>query len=108
MAINVQRGNAAVGGLSRPIFERLLENGNIDAAEITVLGYSDAIPQYPWVMRTDLPVDLQSSIKQAFYQLKPGTAEGDAVLKPFKADGFASINDSDYDIIRAIRSNVNQ
>ena len=38
--------------------------------------------------------------------LKKGTPEGDAVLKPFKADGFAAITDKDYDIIRAIRKDV--
>ena len=108
VAINVQRGNATVGGLSRPIYERLVENNSIDASKITVLGYSEEIPQYPWVVRTDLSADLRSSIKQSFYELKPGTLEGDAVLKPFKADGFASIVDSDYNIIRAIRKTVVQ
>ncbi len=108
VAINVQRGNAAVGGLSRPIFERLLEKGTIDESKVTVLAYSDDIPQYPWVMRTDLQEDLQTIIKDAFYALKKGTPEGDTVLKPFKADGFASIEDADYDIIRDIRKNVVQ
>ena len=78
----------------------------IDPEKVRVLGYSDDIPQYPWVMRTDLTADLQASIKSAFYALKPGTEDGDAVLKPFKADGFAEISDADYDIIRDIRSNV--
>ncbi len=108
VAINVQRGNATVGGLSRPIFERLIENNSIDSSKITVLGYSDEIPQYPWVVRTDLSAALLDAIKQSFYELKPGTPEGDAVLKPFKANGFASIVDSDYNIIRAIRKTVVQ
>jgi len=108
VAVNVQRGNAAAGGLSRPIFERLLEKGSIDASKVTVLGYSSNIPQYPWVMRTDLEDNLKNSIKDAFYSLKKGTAEGDTVLKPFKADGFASVVDKDYDIIRDIREKVIQ
>ena len=106
VARNVARGNAAVGGLSRPIFERLIERGTIDKSKVTVLRYSDPIPQYPWVMRTDLTDALKQSIRDAFYGLKKGTADGDAVLKPFKADGFESISDADYDIIRAIRKNV--
>jgi phosphonate transport system substrate-binding protein len=75
---------------------------------VRVLGYSADIPQYPWVMRTDLKPALQESVKQAFYSLKKGTPEGDAVLKPFKADGFAAIADKDYDIIRDIRKNVSK
>ncbi len=106
VAVNVQRGNAPAGGLSRVIFERLLEKGTIDKSKINVLGYSSEIPQYPWVMRTDLKADVQKSVKDAFYALKKGTPEGDAVLKPFKADGFAAIADKDYDIIRDIRKNV--
>lgn len=106
VAVNVQRGNAKVGGLSRPIFERLVANGKIDASKVLVLGYSDNIPQYPWVMRSDLNSDLQEKIRTAFYDLKKGTPEGDAVLKPFKADGFAAIADADYNIIRDIRKSV--
>jgi phosphonate transport system substrate-binding protein len=106
VAVNVQRGNAQVGGLSRPIFERLVAKGRIDPAKVKVLGYSKPIPQYPWVMRTDLTADLQKGIREAFYSLKKGTEDGDKVLKPFKADGFAEISDADYDIIRDIRKNV--
>ena len=106
VARNVERGNAQVGGLSRPILERLLEKGTIDKAKIKVLKYSDPIPQYPWVMRTDLEAGVQKNIRDAFYSLKKGTPEGDKVLKPFKADGFAAIKDADYDIIRDIRKNT--
>lgn len=106
VAVNVQRGNAPVGGLSRPIFERMVEKDMIDAEKVRILGYSAPIPQYPWVMRTDLDPALQEAIKAAFYDLKPGTTDGDAVLNPFKADGFAPITDADYDIIRDIRKNV--
>lgn len=106
VAVNVQRGNAQVGGLSRPIFERLLSKGKIDADKVVVLGYSADIPQYPWVMRTDMTEELQASIRNAFLDLKKGEAASDGVLKPFKADGFAAITDADYDIIRDIRKNV--
>ncbi|MEO1543732.1 MAG: PhnD/SsuA/transferrin family substrate-binding protein, partial [Pseudomonadota bacterium] len=106
VAVNVQRGNAKVGGLSRPIFERLVSKGRIDPAKVKVLGYSAPIPQYPWVMRTDLAEDVQKGIRDAFFSLKKGTPEGDGVLKPFKADGFAAITDADYDIIRDIRKSV--
>ncbi|MEM6275308.1 MAG: phosphate/phosphite/phosphonate ABC transporter substrate-binding protein [Pseudomonadota bacterium] len=106
VARNVELGNAQVGGLSRPIFERLVERGTVDPEKVVVLGYSADIPQYPWVMRTDMTAELQSSIRDAFLQLEPGTEAGDGVLKPFKADGFAAITDADYDIIRAIRENV--
>lgn len=106
VARNVELGNAKVGGLSRPIFERLVERGTVDPEKVIVLAYSADIPQYPWVMRTDLKQELQDKIREAFLGLKPGTETGDSVLGPFKADGFAEITDADYDIIRDIRKNV--
>ncbi|MGH1361217.1 MAG: phosphate/phosphite/phosphonate ABC transporter substrate-binding protein [Burkholderiaceae bacterium] len=106
VAVNVQRGNAQVGGLSRPIFETLIEKGTVDPSKVRVLSYSAQIPQYPWVMRTDFDPKLADSIKSAFLDLKKGTPEGDAVLKPFKAEGFGAVVDKDYDIIRDIRKNV--
>ena len=106
VAKNVERGNAQVGGLSRPIFESLIERGKIDKAKVKVLAYSDPLPQYPWVMRTDLKPELQDKIKTAFVALKKDTDDGKKVLKPFKADGFAAITDKDYDIVRDIRKKV--
>ena len=104
VARNVEIGNAQVGGLSRPIFERLIERGTVDPDRVVVIGYSADIPQYPWVMRTDLTPELQDGIRSAFLDLELGTEVGDAVLGPFSADGFAPIADADYDIIRAIRA----
>lgn len=106
VARNVELGNAAVGGLSRPIYESLLAKGSVDASKLIVIGYSADIPQYPWVMRTDMTEALEDLIKDAFLTLEPGTDAGDAVLTPFKADGFAAITDADYDIIRDIRKNL--
>lgn len=106
VARNVELGNAAVGGLSRPIFESLVAKGTVDPAKVVVIGYSADIPQYPWVLRTDMTEELEQGIKDAFLSLERGTEAGDAVLKPFKADGFAAITDADYDIIRDIRKNL--
>lgn len=106
VARNVELRNAAVGGLSRPIFESLVAKGTVDPAKVVVIGYSADIPQYPWVLRTDMTEELEQGIKDAFLSLERGTEAGDAVLKPFKADGFAAIMDADYDIIRDIRKNL--
>ena len=106
VARNVELGNAHVGGLSRPILEKLIARKTIDVKKIKVLGYSDPLPQYPWAMRSDLSPNLKMAIRRAFFSLKKGSKEGNAILKPFKADGFAEIKDSDYNIIRKIRKIV--
>jgi phosphonate transport system substrate-binding protein len=107
VAKNVERGNAQVGGLSLPIFKRLIKRKLIDESKIKILGYSDPLPQYPWTMRTDLTPELKAVIRKAFFSLKKSSKEGNAILKPFKADGFGKITDKNYDIIREIRKSVN-
>ncbi len=102
VAINVQNGRAQAGGLSRPIFESLLERGVIDQTKVKVLTYSKPFPQYPWTMRSDLTPELKKKIKMAFYE-----AKDKAVLKPFKAEGFAAMSDKDYDVVRDLAKILN-
>lgn len=95
VALAVQSGNAQAGGLSRPIFDSLVEKGTIDPSTVTVIAESAPIPQYPWTMRSDLSPELKEQIRVTFLELN-----NEAVLKPFKADGFAEMSDRDYDGIR--------
>ncbi|MEM8602645.1 MAG: phosphate/phosphite/phosphonate ABC transporter substrate-binding protein [Cyanobacteria bacterium P01_H01_bin.121] len=95
VALAVQNGNAQAGGLSRPIFDSLIEDGIIDQSKVTVIGESDAIPQYPWTMRSNLAPELKEKISTAFLEI-----DDESILEPFKADGFAEMTDQDYDSIR--------
>jgi phosphonate transport system substrate-binding protein len=102
VAINVQTGNAQAGGLSYPIFEALVKKGTISTDKVKVLQLSDPFPQYPWTMQSNLDPQLKEQIKKAFYELNKN--DYPAVLKPFKADGFAPIQDSDYKPVRDLIS----
>nr|HAQ94754.1 phosphate ABC transporter substrate-binding protein [Afipia sp.] len=95
VAVNVANGNAEVGGLSEVIWKTLLERKLVDAGKVKVIAYSKEYPQYPWTMRSDLKPELKDKIRTTFVNLKVP-----AVLKNFKADGFAPITDNDYDVIR--------
>ncbi|HDZ57403.1 MAG TPA: phosphate/phosphite/phosphonate ABC transporter substrate-binding protein [Pseudomonas xinjiangensis] len=95
VAVNVANGNADAGGLSEVIFAHVTERGLIDPAKVKVLGYSEEFPQYPWAMRSNLEGDLKARIRDAFISL-----DDEEVLKNFKAEGFAPIEDADYDVIR--------
>jgi phosphonate transport system substrate-binding protein len=95
VAVAVQNGNAQGGGLSKYLFRSLVEQGTIKADRVKVLAESDRYPNYPWVLSPDFDPKLQQAIKTAFYDLKDP-----AVLKPLKADGFGSVTDADYDVIR--------
>ena len=95
VALAVQNGNAQSGGMACPILKSLKKKGVIDPSKVTTIAQSSPIPQYPWTMRSTLSPELKEKIRVNFLDL-----DSDKVLKPFNADGFASITDSDYDGIR--------
>ncbi len=95
VAVNVANGNADAGGLSEVIWKAVTERKLVDASKVKVLGYSKEYPQYPWTMRSDLDGKLKDKIRSTFVNMKDP-----AVLKNFKADGFAPITDKEYDVIR--------
>ncbi|PVB47827.1 phosphate/phosphite/phosphonate ABC transporter substrate-binding protein [Mycobacteroides abscessus] len=102
VALAVQNGNAQAGGLSKPIYERLVQNGSIDPTKVVVIAESDPYPNYPWTMRTALPEDFKTKVRAAFLQL-----EDQSVLKPFKGAGFAPVHDKDYDAVRQLAPLLN-
>jgi phosphonate transport system substrate-binding protein len=102
VAIAVQNGNAQAGGLSKPIFDSLVERKIIDLEKVKVLEESKPFPNYPWTMRSDLKPALKDKIRAAFFNLKD-----QEILKPLKADGFAPIKDKDYDGIRELGKLLN-
>ena len=97
VAMAVQNGHAQAGGLSKPIFESLVQRGLVDPNKVKVLAESKPYPQYPCTMRSNLKPELKEKIRAAFLNLKDPE-----VLKPFKADGFGPISDKDYDVVRSL------
>ncbi|MDD4348507.1 MAG: phosphate/phosphite/phosphonate ABC transporter substrate-binding protein [Opitutales bacterium] len=95
VALAVANGKAEMGGLSEPIFLRLVEKGIINPKDVVVITYSDQFPNYPWTMQGYLAEPLKEKIRNAMIGLKDKR-----VLESFKADGFAPICDHDYQKIR--------
>ena len=98
VAMNVQNGNADAGGLSKKIFEHLVERGMISLDKVKVIAVSDPFPNYPWTMQSSLNPELKEKIKAAFYEL-----DDPEITIPLKADGFLPVTDADYDIVRNTR-----
>jgi phosphonate transport system substrate-binding protein len=103
VALTVQNGKAQAGGLSKIIFESLVEKGMIDPAKVKVIAVSKSFPQYPWAMRSNLDPELKKRICSAFLDMKDPE-----VLKGFKgATGFGPMSDKDYDIVRDLSKVLN-
>jgi phosphonate transport system substrate-binding protein len=103
VALTVQNGKAQAGGLSKIIFETLVEKGLIDPAKVKIIAVSKPFPQYPWAMRSDLAPNLKMNIQKAFLDMKDPE-----ILKGFKgATGFGAMTDKDYDVIRDLSKLLN-
>lgn len=91
----VQNGQVQAGALSKAIFDSLVSRKTIDAGKLHVVAITPPIPNYPMVMQGKLDDALKQSIRSAFLTLKDP-----AVLKSFRAEGFAATNDAAYDVLR--------
>jgi phosphonate transport system substrate-binding protein len=95
VARSVETGKAQAGALSRPIFDSLVKSGRIDGSKVRVLAETKPIPNYPMAMQSKLAPALKAQIRSAFVDLKDP-----AILKTFRAEGFAATSDNAYDVLR--------
>lgn len=83
------------GGLSQPVFNRLLKAGKIDAKAVRILAESPAIPEYMWTFRPGLAPAFKEEIRKAFIEISDPEA-----LKVFRAEAFIPAVDSDVEVVR--------
>ena len=101
VAISVQNGNVAAGGLSLPIYEILKKRNIINKEKINEIIISKDYPQYPWVYINELDDTLKNNIQEAFINLKD-----EEILKQLSSSSFKLTSDSDYDIIRKLSNKL--
>ncbi len=95
VAFAVVHHKVAAGGLSMPIYQRLLKEGKIAADSVRVLAESPAIPEYMWTFRPGLDPAFKKKIRKAFIDVTDPEA-----LKVFRAQSFIPADDSDVDQVR--------
>ncbi len=95
VALAVANHKVAAGGLSKPIYDRLLQEGKIDPRSVRVLAASPAIPEYMWTFREGLDPAFKEEIREAFIHV-----DDPEVLKVFRAEAFIPCVDSDVDRVR--------
>ncbi|WBU31204.1 phosphate/phosphite/phosphonate ABC transporter substrate-binding protein [Rhodopseudomonas palustris] len=95
VALAVANKKVAAGGLSMPIYNRLIKENKIDAKAVRVLAESPAIPEYMWTFREGLDPEFKEQIRKAFISVDDPEA-----LKVFRAEAFIPAVDSDVDRVR--------
>ena len=95
VAMAVANHKADAGGLSMPIYNRLISEKKIDANAVRVLADSPPIPEYMWTFREGLDPAFKEEIRQAFVSVNDPEA-----LKVFRAVAFIPTVDADVDRVR--------
>jgi phosphonate transport system substrate-binding protein len=95
VALAVANKKVAAGGLSKPVYDRLLKENKIDAHAVRVLAESPAIPEYMWTFREGLDPAFKEEIRKAVISIDDPEA-----LKVFRAEAFIPAVDSDVDRVR--------
>lgn len=95
VAMAVANRKADAGGLSKPIYNRLISEKKLDAGSVRVLADSPPIPEYMWTFREGLDPAFKEEIREAFLSVTDPAA-----LQVFRADAFIPAVDSDVDRVR--------
>jgi phosphonate transport system substrate-binding protein len=95
VALAVANKKAAAGGISLPVYGRLLAEEKIDPAKIRILMTTRPIPEYAWTFRASLDQALRQKIADAFLSI-----DDPAVLGVFNAERFIPSADSDLELVR--------
>lgn len=95
VAAAVAARQVVAGGLSLPIFQRLLAEGRIAREEVRLLAESPPIPEYMWTFREGLPAELRDDLRRAFIGLSEPAA-----LSAYRAEAFIPAVDADVDRVR--------
>jgi phosphonate transport system substrate-binding protein len=95
VALAVANHKVGAGGLSMPIYERLIKDGKIDGNAVRILAESPAIPEYMWTFREGLDPAFKEEVRKAFVGVNDPEA-----LKVFRAEAFIPCVDADVDRVR--------
>ncbi|MBI4299276.1 MAG: phosphate/phosphite/phosphonate ABC transporter substrate-binding protein [Chloroflexi bacterium] len=93
-ALAVYNGKVEVGAVEEPVLVNMAAIGLIDMSRLRVIWRSEPIPQYPWVIRDDVPTEIEEALKRAFLNAPR------EVIPPTVAEGFVGASADDYLEIR--------
>jgi phosphonate transport system substrate-binding protein len=90
----VANGRVAAGGLEDRILYGLQEDGIIEKNKVRVIGESDPIEGYPWVVRDALSDKDEQALTDAFLGI-----EDPKLLDLLRAEDYQKVQASDYDYV---------
>ena len=101
----VEAGTYEVGALNFQVWEKELENGNIDTDSVQVIWKTPSYPDYQWTIRGDVDERFGDGFKQKVTEALLNL-DDPALLESFPRSGFIPASNDDYEPIRATAENI--
>ncbi|ERS81666.1 phosphonate ABC transporter substrate-binding protein [Marinobacter sp. EVN1] len=101
----VEAGTYEVGALNFQVWEKELENGNIDTDSVQVIWKTPTYPDYQWTIRGDVDERFGDGFKQKVTEALLNL-DDPALLESFPRSGFIPASNDDYEPIRATAENI--
>jgi len=101
--VAVAKGKVDAAFVATHRFDNVVNKGDVKLEDFNVLWSSPAIPQDPFVYRTDLCEDIRTKIKETFIGLSRDVPGEKNYLDNVKSNKFVSMTSADYDVIRALK-----
>jgi phosphonate transport system substrate-binding protein len=95
--IAVKEGKVDAGAIADEVYDLAISRGQLKESDVKIVFTSDPIPGSPFVVRTNLPSDLQAKLKAGFLALADVRFGKLGVVT-----GMDPAVDSDYDIVREL------
>lgn len=101
----VEAGTYQVGALNFQVWQKELENGNIDTNAVQVIWETPAYPDYQWTIRGDVNErfgdGFKDRVKEALLSL-----DDEKLLKSFPRSGFIPASNDDYEPIQTTAEEI--
>lgn len=95
----VEAGTYQVGALNFQVWQKELENGNIDTDAVRVIWETPPYPDYQWTIRGDVDEKFGEGFKQRVTKALLNL-DDPALLESFPRSGFIPASNDDYEPIR--------
>ncbi len=92
-------GTIRLDALDSPVFDNMRD-------KISIISRSEAIPQFPFVVKDDLDPSLIQKVQQVLVELSPETIEGRRILNSLRIKSIVKAEDGDYDDFRSTINNL--
>lgn len=101
----VEAGTYEVGAINYAVWEKELENGNINTDEVKVIWETPAYPNYQWTIRGDVDSrygeGFTDKVRQALLDM-----DDPALLESFPRSGFIPTANENYEPIRSVAEQI--